>query len=340
VQAALLMTAIKSIIKIMVENDKEGLDLPRLVTRLNERVSQELFISNNYMTLLIGVIDTNTKEFTYLNAGHPPLVLIDTLSGTAQVIDSKGSMPLGWLPKAQYESDELGVIPITEHSIFLLYTDGIYECENDENKEFGMEGLLYILNERLITDNCVSLPYKIKQYMTEYKYRTSSDDYTLFAFQKQKMMLKTESTEHNAEGKAIHYMITLSAALKEVSKTAQSCEKMIQQWTGNSILAAKTELIVDEFLNNIIQHGYGFEDDSAIMIEFLIKEDKLCIKFWDKGIEWNPVEDVYSKENPYDFEHDVYDINGKGVKIIMSMSDKFHRTRYDVLNETSVQIDL
>lgn len=340
VQAALLMTAIKSIINIMVENDKENLDLPWLVTRLNERVSTELFINNNYMTLLIGVIDLKTEQFTYLNAGHPPLILIDTLNGLAKIMESKGSMPLGWVPKAVFNKDELGVLPINEHSIFLLYTDGIYECENQANHEFGIDGLMSVLNEILQVDNCVSLPYKIKQYMTEFNYRTSNDDYTLFAFQKQKMMLKTESLDHVADGKAIHYMITLSAALKEVGKTAQNCEKMILQWTGDSVLAAKTELIVDEFLNNIIQHGYGFEDDSAIMIEFLIKEDKLCIKFWDKGIEWNPVEDIYSKENPYNFEQDVYDINGKGVKIIMSMSDKFHRTRYDILNETSVEIDL
>ncbi len=340
VQAALLMTAIKSIINIMVENDKENLDLPWLLTKLNERVSAELFINYNYFTLLIGIIDLKKNEFKFLNAGHPPFIVIDTQTEKTIAIESKGSMPLGWMPKLVYTEEETGIIPITEHNIILLFTDGIYECVNPSNKEFGITGLLNLLEKEIPIESCVNLPFRIKQFLIDRNYAISSDDYTLFAFQKQKTLLEPSPITNTIDNQAVHYMVALRSALKEVGKTAQQCEHLILTWTNNTVLAAKVELIVDEFLNNIVKYGYSYADDSAIVVEFIIQDNKLHIKFWDKGIVWEPEEQHYNKDDPYNFEKDVYDISGKGVKIIMSMSDKFHRTRYDLLNETTVIIQI
>jgi len=340
VQAALLMTAIKSIINLMVDNEKDNLNLPWLLTRLNERVCRELFISNTYMTLLMGIIDVQNNVFSYLNAGHPPIIVFDTLQRKASIVESNGSLPLGWIQSLVYTEEDLGSIPLTEHNMFLLYTDGIYECEDNKHVQFGINGLVNVINEHLTLDSCISLPYKIKHYISNKKFKLPEDDFKIFAFQKQRMTLKTVSLDTVNEDKAIHHTFILSAALKEVGKTAMSCEKLILIWTGNSALAAKVELIVDEFLNNIVKYGYKFTENATIMMEFLLKKDKLCIKFWDKGIEWKPGDYDYNIDNPYDFEKDIYNVDGKGVKIIMSMSNKFHRSRYDILNETSVEIDI
>jgi anti-sigma regulatory factor (Ser/Thr protein kinase) len=132
----------------------------------------------------------------------------------------------------------------------------------------------------------------------------------------------------------------LRSALKEVGKTAQDCEKLVLDWTHDAQLAAKVELIVDEFLNNIITYGYNYQEDAEIVVEFRVIPDMLSIRFWDKGIEWVPENLSYSIEEPYDFELDGMDSSGRGVKIIMSMSNRFERKRYGYLNETKVEIDL
>jgi sigma-B regulation protein RsbU (phosphoserine phosphatase) len=338
VQAALLMTAIKSIIKLMVETEKDNLNLPWLITRLNERLSAELFINNNYMTLLIGIIDLKKNEFHYLNAGHPPFIIIDTLTGKTTIEESKGSLPLGWMPELTYLDEETRTIPITEHNIILLFTDGMYECENIRNEQFGIDGLICMLENDMPVDSCVSLPFRIKHYLTENKYKVSSDDFSLLAFQRQRILLKQNLNTEEKDSGAMHYMISLQAALKEVGNTSQQCERMVLQWTGNLELSAKVELIIDEFLGNIIKYGYGYADDSSIVVEFIILSNVLRIKFWDKGIKWEPDEHKYTSEDPFNFEKDIYEVSGKGVKIIMSMSDKFHRNRYDLLNETVVEI--
>jgi phosphoserine phosphatase RsbU/P len=338
VQAALLMTAIKSIIKLMVETDKESIDLPRLVTRLNNRLSNELFIFDNYLTLLIGIVDVRSMEFRYLNAGHPPFVMIDTLTGETTAIESTGSLPLGWMPNMQYRVEDMGVIPITDHHIFLLFSDGIYECVNAQGEQFGITGVIYALKNYIQLESCISLPYRIKQYLIDHKYNLSADDFTLFAFQKRHHPDESEPVTIIRESQAVHFTISLQAALREVGKTAQQCEGLIINWTGNNALAAKVELIVDEFLNNIVKYGYHYSEDAAIVVEFTEFYNRLAIRFWDKGIEWSPDDLTCTIENPFDLEPDLEKEDGRGVKIIRSMSCKFTRIRYGQLNETIVEI--
>lgn len=339
VQAALLMTAIKSIIKIMVENDRENLNLPRLMTKLNERLSNELFIFDNYLTMLIGIIDLNKNEFRYLNAGHPPVVVIDTLSGEATAVESTGSLPLGWLPNQVYYNDDMGMIQIGEQHIILLFSDGIYECVNKNGAQFGIAGVLHTLRHEIRVDSCISLPFRIKQFLIDHKYNISYDDFTLFAFQKRKNPETIICDTGSGESQPVHFMTTLQAALREVGKTAVQCEDIVMQATCNKELAARVELIIDEFLNNIIKYGYNYSEDAAVVVEFAIHQKILRIKFWDKGIDWTPEETNFTIENPYNFEKDVYNTDGRGVKIIMSMSNKFHRTRFDKLNETTVDLE-
>ena len=48
----------------------------------------------------------------------------------------------------------------------------------------------------------------------------------------------------------------------------------------------------------------------------------------------------YNVKEPYDFAPDGQSHSGRGVKIIMSISNRFERRRYGHLNETKVEIDL
>lgn len=340
VQAALLMTAIKSIINIMVDNEKDELNLPQLVTQLNSRLCRELFIFNNYLTLLIGILDLENNEFRYLNAGHPPIVEIDTQTGEPKARESVGSLPLGWMPNHIYREEDMGILPLTENKIFLLFSDGIYECVNPAGKQFGISGVLECLSKEIRVDSCISLPYRIKQYLIDQKYNLSHDDFSLLSFQRREVHSHPDQFSVNVRNQSLHFMTSLRAALKEVGKTAHRVEDLFLNWKGDTILAAKVELIIDEFLNNIIKYGYKYEADSAIIVEFDFKVNRLIIRFWDKGIAWTPGEENYTINNPYDFDKDVMNTSGRGVKMIMSMTNKFHRTRYDQLNETTVEIEL
>lgn len=336
VQAALLMAAIKSTIKLMIEAYQDSKTMAELFTKLNERLYNDLFMHNNYLTLLMGVVDLQEQEIRFLNAGHPPLIKIDSLTGSIKVMDEKGSLPLGWMPNTTYHEDEIERLPLCNTDIFLVFTDGIYECTNHNDLQFGIEGIKTLLHNISDRDTCITIPFKIIDYLIRNGFETNLDDFTLFAFQA--LQAKTELVL--SEGITKHHHIVLRSALKEVGKTAQDCEKLVLDWTHDAQLAAKVELIVDEFLNNIITYGYNYQEDAEIVVEFRVIPDMLSIRFWDKGIEWVPENLSYSIEEPYDFELDGMDSSGRGVKIIMSMSNRFERKRYGYLNETKVEIDL
>ncbi len=335
VQAALLMTAIRSIIKMFVENMKKDMHIPTLLNQLNERLSEELF-ETNYMTLILGIIDVSTKQFRFLNAGHPPLVEYNTTTKKTFIYDKRGSVPMGWDTEIKYTDEDIETLQLREDSVFLLYTDGLNESVDEDGNEFGIEGLRKIIEEEIEIDSCITFPFRLKDYMSKNNFNIRQDDFTLFCFQLQ-------DNVNNVEVDGVlkkKILFKVRSMLKDVGSTAETCEKKVLEWTGDSRLASEIELVIDEFLNNIIIHGYNYKHDAIIVIEFLFRKDKITMKFWDKGIEWVPASINYSRENPYSFEDDVFMESGKGIHLVLSMVNCFSRMRFEDINETVMEIDL
>ena len=133
----------------------------------------------------------------------------------------------------------------------------------------------------------------------------------------------------------------VKAVLKDVGSISQHCEKLVLSWTKNNTLSAKVEIIIDELLNNIIEHGYKFDETARIVFEFRLVGSKLYITMWDKGIDWVPETVKYNHDNPYLFEKDLFDVSGRGLYMVLSWSEEFYRNRYsEELNETIVVLDI
>jgi len=334
VQAALLMTAIRNILKMFVENMRNDIHIPTLLNQLNQRLSNELF-ETNYMTIILGVIDTETRQFEFLNAGHPPILEYNTVLKKTYIYDQKGSVPLGWDTGIKYTDEDVETLQLRDDSVILLYTDGLNEAIDEDGNEFGIEGLRRIIESEINIDSCIAFPFRLKDYMSKMKFNIKEDDFTLFCFQLQ------DSTSIISDGvikKKVLFKVR--SMLKDVGNTASTCEKKVLEWTRDRRLASEVELIIDEFLNNIIIHGYNYKHDAIIVVEFSFIKGKLLIKFWDKGIEWVPSSITYSRENPYSFDDDVYMEGGKGIHLVLSMVNYFSRIRFENINETVMEIDI
>ncbi|HNX00446.1 MAG TPA: response regulator [Candidatus Cloacimonadota bacterium] len=337
VQAALLMTGVKSVIKVIVENEKRDLHLPTLITRLNETLSKELFL-NNYMTMIFGVLDLEDKTYRFINAGHPPLVEYDISTRKTHIHNEIGSLPLGWKANFVYTDGDEDIVHLRPDNLVFLYTDGLNECTNPKGVEFGLHGLEEIMEKHLQIDNCITLPYRIKHYLVENNYRVSVDDFTLFAFQIQvpSYKLGTHPSEQTMCSQKMIFLVR--SALKHVPDAAVKCEEMVLSWTGDKALAARVELIMDEFLNNIIKHGYHYRYDAEIVVEFSLVGKHLIVRFWDKGIEWVP-ETVDIHVDHFDnVSLDSFPTAGLGFNMIKLMVDTFTRKRYEGVNETILEI--
>ncbi|OQY39396.1 MAG: hypothetical protein B6226_01960 [Candidatus Cloacimonetes bacterium 4572_65] len=340
VQAALFMSAVRTTINLLVEDHKEDFDLAIFMTKLNTMLSTELFKStDSYFTLILGIVNIEDKTYKYINAGHPPLIELNTITHKITTHDERGTIPVGWKSKYKFLEEDIDTIYLNDDNIVLLYTDGLNESADADGNEFGLDGLKNILENKLRDVNAITLPFKIKQSLIDNNYKMSGDDFTLFVMQLQNN--KTPTTPATDSPKSKRMLFWVKSILKDVSLISQECEKLVLAWTNNKTLSAKTEIMIDELLNNVIEHGYKYEEDARIVIEFSLDEKNLYLSMWDKGIEWLPETVKYNQDNPYLFEKDLYDTSGRGLYMVLSWSKEFYRNRYsNELNETKVVIDL
>lgn len=86
--------------------------------------------SEHMATMIYGVLDAETGEFRFVNAGHPPPLLIED-RGMAHFLSGGNGPPVGALPTAAYQEESRVLRPGV---ILLLYTDGLVE-----NRETPLE---------------------------------------------------------------------------------------------------------------------------------------------------------------------------------------------------------
>ncbi len=132
VSASLLMASLRAALHSELRPDY---DLSRMAAKLNDFVHSSTAI-NGFITFFFGELDTESGTIRYVNAGHPPPLLLGsraepgTFPGTG--------LALGMLPHADFE---VGRAEIRPGETWILYTDGITESRNAAGEEFGPDRL-------------------------------------------------------------------------------------------------------------------------------------------------------------------------------------------------------
>jgi sigma-B regulation protein RsbU (phosphoserine phosphatase) len=112
----------------------------RTLAELNRVLAQDIE-QGTFITLLYAVIDTARNEVTFARAGHElPLIsrASDAPGGAVEEFVGSEGMPLGMVPDEVFS----GVIADRTESfrpgdVLVLYTDGLTESPNEEDKEFA-----------------------------------------------------------------------------------------------------------------------------------------------------------------------------------------------------------
>lgn len=93
-----------------------------------------------FATAFYGVIDLDKKSLCYANAGHPSPITVTSDQKLKRLSDYvKVTGPaLGLVEGFEYEAGEVSFDLV---KMLILFTDGIYEAENSQGEEFGVEGL-------------------------------------------------------------------------------------------------------------------------------------------------------------------------------------------------------
>lgn len=131
-----------------------------------------------YFTMCFGIIDLKSREFRYVTAGNPPLV-VARANGTMEVLEIEG-FPVGLVAEACYAEN---VINLAVGDRVFLYTDGVIEAENRHEIAYGTANLTAEIarNRRVNLDRCVD---SILENVTSWDgFRGIKDDCSILAFE-------------------------------------------------------------------------------------------------------------------------------------------------------------
>jgi len=133
VPAALFMMSTRTLLKgAAIGRGDPGAVLSEVNDLLNESNETAMFV-----TVLYGVYDPATMEFTYANGGHnTPLVV--HADGTSTELPLTDGVALGVMPELPYRQ---GQVTLASGDTVVLYTDGVTEAMNADGEEFGVDRL-------------------------------------------------------------------------------------------------------------------------------------------------------------------------------------------------------
>ncbi len=116
---------------------KEEFTPASLMTKLND-VLKDRTQSHMYVTMQIGVIDTDTSLLTLANAGHHALPIL-LRNGQIKTLTLTG-FPLGMMPgEIRYDEEQF---QLASGDVLVLMTDGITEAQDGKGKPYSESGRL------------------------------------------------------------------------------------------------------------------------------------------------------------------------------------------------------
>jgi phosphoserine phosphatase RsbU/P len=121
-----------------------GNDLAAVIEAIDAAITAQ-FPDFRYATALVAELDVETGELRWINAGHPPPLLLRSgrVIGT---LDCRPRVPLGlgWLLPTPVE---VGQTQLEPGDALLLYTDGVVEAKRSQGVDFGLERLEELLHK-------------------------------------------------------------------------------------------------------------------------------------------------------------------------------------------------
>jgi sigma-B regulation protein RsbU (phosphoserine phosphatase) len=136
--ASLLMMGLQARVQVLIEEPKS---LAEVMTKLN-RITAANCPANRFITLFFCILDGDTGELVYCNAGHNPPVLVRA-DGTYELLNGGGPV-IGILPHIDYQEFRA---KLSEGDALVIYSDGVTEAANPNDEELETEGLAEVVKK-------------------------------------------------------------------------------------------------------------------------------------------------------------------------------------------------
>ena len=294
VPAALFMM----VTKILINEISHIYESPgEVLTLVNDRICSNNK-NNMFITVWLGIVNLKTGEVVAANAGHEDPAIYN---GKEFVIDKqKHGIPIGAMDGYKYKDYKFKLK--TGNKLF-IYTDGVPEAEDDNDKMFGLDNMIKSLN-KVKESSCTGILNSMKNDVDKFvNGAVQFDDLTMLCFEyigkskiKRKQVFRADVLELDNVLSYVHSVID-----KKVEKNQ----------------SMKLDVVIEEIFVNIAK--YAYDDVGDVLIEVLFDKNKLIITFVDEGNPFNPLE----RDDPdTSLSSDERQIGGLGIYMVKKMMDK------------------
>ncbi len=323
-QAALYMAAMQSVLKVIIA--RGNVTPHELLNHLNEFFCSEL-CANTYMTCLAAIIDFDANKISVQSAGHPGLIGCSRLKENTWRIgdDSRGGPPVGWFESTKYSPEDTTEATFPDDTLIVGYTDGLIDACTRDNQTMNESELFELIGVLSLSSDAATFPYRLGVSLGQLGYDQSPDDVCVVAVQK-----------NTADGATFHNKVILPK-LSMVSSTAIEFAGIIQNTRNDMELATKIEILLYEYLNNVIIHGSeGTRGPrEPIYVSMTVNEKEISVRGLDRGKVWDMAGSYQPAQQPLNEP-----TFGRGIQIIREITDHVTHGCYNGLNETVFSIKL
>jgi len=139
VPSAIFMAQTHALLYAMAKRDTTPTQVLEHVNELLLTIGE----SSLFVTVLYGVLDRKTNQFTYARAGHE-LPIIVTADGQAEIAPYEQGQLMGILDDLILDEQ---IVTVPPGGLIMLYTDGVIDARHANGESFGMQRLLDVVKQ-------------------------------------------------------------------------------------------------------------------------------------------------------------------------------------------------
>ena len=298
VPASLVMAMTRSLFRgAVAHEDRADVIMGEMNNALAEQNSQNMFL-----TLFVGVLDCQTGELNYCNAGHNAPI---HLRSTIEPLPVVPNLPLGIEPGFVFQAQTLQV---HYGDMLFLYTDGLTEAENAEHQQYGEERLM-AKGEALMAKGASpreavdEMQADVERFVDGAE---QSDDLTMLVLRYQQPAICMRND--------IQQIPTLAEWVEGLDIPTE--------------LSMPVNLALEEIVSNVMLYAYP-DKSGQVYVEFVRVADRLIFTVTDSGMAFDPTQ---KEEVDTTLTAEERPIGGLGIHLVRQLMDEVCYQRLDNKN--------
>lgn len=227
-----------------------------------------------FVTVWLGILEISTGKIIASNAGHE-YPAIKRANGSYELHKSKHSPAVAAMDGMKFKEYEFELNP---GDIIYLYTDGVAEATNSDDKLFGTDRMIDVLN-KLPGNSAEEILTDMKKAVDDFTGNAPQfDDITMICLR-------------YFGGEKILKELIVKAEVENLDDVTRFIETQLEENDCSPKIQMQLSVAVEELFVNIAHYAYGSEEGYAtIQTKILENPRRISITFIDSGLPYNPLE--------------------------------------------------